>query len=119
MFLVVALSIIVFSQISLLRHGNGLSDAVRLRACPDHFDDDALVLAVTEFQKLRDPIDFIKCLLHKRPSLLDSMTEFGSALSEAAFLGRIVSFCTKILSYIVYNFFCFVVMYCIYVLMWA
>ena len=87
MYVVIILLIVIFSQILLLRHGIGLGAAVRLRACPDQFDDDALILAVTEFFKLRDPVDFIKCLLHKRPSLLDSTNEYGSALSEAAFLG--------------------------------
>ena len=94
MFLALALLIVVFSQIFLIRNGNGLGTAVRLRACPDQFDDDALILAVTEFHKLRDPVDFIKCLLHKRPSLLDSTNEYGSALSEAAFLGYHLSIYT-------------------------
>ena len=97
MYVVIILLIVIFSQILLLRHGIGLGTAVRLRACPDQFDDDALILAVTEFQKLRDPVDFIKCLLHKRPDLLDATNEFGSALSEAAFIGGISSYMTAII----------------------
>ena len=82
------LLVLLLSNFTPLHSGIGLANAVRLKACPDQFDDDALILAVTEFQKLRDPIDFIKCFLHKSPNLLDASNEFGSALSEAAFLGK-------------------------------
>ena len=95
MYIVLVLVLVSFVEISLRRSGSGLAGAVRIHACPDQFDDDALILAITEFHKLRDPMDFIKCLLHKKPYILDVANEFGSALSEAAFIGRISSYLTN------------------------